>query len=62
MHGLDGVRPFNHLENRTEIDFATYEKLHKRSLTQPLTEAKGARLVKIETEGNLYGYRRYAIA
>ena len=62
MNGLDGVRPFNHLENRTEIDFATYEQLHQRRLISPLTEAKGARLVKIETEGNLYGYRRYAIA
>lgn len=59
---LEGVRPFDHLERRTQIDFATYEKLHQRALMTPVSSPAGAVLQHIGNEGVQYGYRTYGIA
>jgi hypothetical protein len=48
------------LVNRRSISFAEYEALHARTAQGPLVPAlEGAVLDRIETEGNLLGYRRY---
>jgi hydroxymethylglutaryl-CoA synthase len=48
------------LVNRRGISFAAYEALHARTAQGPLAPAsEGAVLDRIETEGNLLGYRRY---
>ena len=62
LEHLEGVRPFDHLENRTQIDFATYEKLHQRALTAPVSTPSGVGLASIGTEGVQLGYRSYDIA
>ena len=59
---LEGVRPFDHLERRTQIDFATYEKLHQRALMTPVSSSSGAVLQHIGNEWLQYGYRTYGIA
>ncbi|MDO4763792.1 MAG: hydroxymethylglutaryl-CoA synthase [Flavobacteriaceae bacterium] len=52
---------FKSLENRTKIDFETYEKLHKKQVSQPINpQRKGFKLVEIERENPvLYGARKY---
>ncbi|MDP5067416.1 MAG: hypothetical protein NWP50_00365, partial [Schleiferiaceae bacterium] len=46
--------------DRFEVSFAEYEALHARTTQGPLAPAsQGAVLDRIETEGNLLGYRRY---
>ena len=46
--------------DRREVSFAEYEALHARTAQGPLAPAsQGAVLDRIETEGNLLGYRRY---
>ena len=62
LEHLEGVRPFDHMERRTQIDFATYEKLHQRALTTPVSSPAGAVLQHIGNEGVQYGYRTYGIA
>ena len=59
---LNGVFPLYFLDERTTIDFATYEKLHQRALPKPLEPSKGAYLRSIGTEGVHLGYRMYDIA
>jgi len=45
---------------RRSLTFAEYEALHARTAEGPLAPAtRGAVLDRIETEGNLLGYRRY---
>ena len=48
------------LVKRREVSFAEYESLHARTVQGPLAPAAaGAVLDRVETEGNLLGYRRY---
>lgn len=57
---LRGLHLGQALAERTNISFATYEALHARTLQGPAAAAtQGAVLDRIETEGNLRGYRRY---
>jgi hydroxymethylglutaryl-CoA synthase len=59
---LNGVFPLYFLDERTTIDFATYEKLHQRAFVEPLAASTGAYLRSIGTEGVHLGYRTYDIA
>lgn len=49
----------NVLNNRSAIDFATYEQLHQRALDTPITAEANSVLKHIETEGVKKGYRLY---
>lgn len=52
---------FETLQNRTAIDFETYEKLHKKEIKEPILKAKSEFILDfIETENpNLKGARYY---
>lgn len=52
---------FDKLKNRTQIDFLTYEKLHRKQLKESVNkDYKGFGLVEIERENPLsYGARKY---
>lgn len=53
---------FETLESRTVVDFSTYEKLHKRELTEPVVKHKNVYLNKIGTEGTESGFRYYTVS
>lgn len=51
---------FQVLEERTAIDFDTYEKLHRKQLETSVVDKKGFHLVKVEAESSvLLGARYY---
>lgn len=52
---------FTELESRTAVDFETYEKLHKKEITQPIIADKNIYLNKIGAEGADTGFRYYAV-
>lgn len=56
---LTHINLFKYLENRQEINFETYEKLHNGALPKPLTNKKDIRLTEISKEENKEGYRYY---
>lgn len=47
------------LNNRTSIDFSTYEKLHQRATNTTVLKSDNTVLTAVETEGNRKGYRLY---
>ena len=60
-NAIANVKLFETLENSFEIDFQTYEKLHKKEQTQSVCEPKNEWILeKIEkTVPNLIGARYY---
>ena len=57
---LRGIDLESALDQRRSLTFAEYEALHARTTEGPVDAAvRGAVLDRIETEGNLLGYRRY---
>lgn len=57
---LRGIDLESALDQRRSLTFAEYEALHARTTEGPVDAAvRGAVLDRIETEGNLRGYRRY---
>lgn len=57
---LRGLDLDSALAQRRSLTFAEYEALHARTVEGPVSSAgRGAVLDRIETEGNLLGYRRY---
>ena len=51
---------FKNIEERKEIDFITYEKLHNKSIKTPILNKETISLSKIETLKNKSGYRIYS--
>jgi hydroxymethylglutaryl-CoA synthase len=57
---LRGIDLESALDQRRSLTFVEYEALHARTTEGPVDAAvRGAVLDRIETEGNLLGYRRY---
>lgn len=54
---------FEVLKNRQKIDFETYEKLHRKQISEPInSNYKGFGLINVERENPLlYGARKYGI-
>ena len=53
---------FSELAARTEVDFATYQALHKGCLTRPLIAGKRVRFVSTGDTPTTLGLRRYDVA
>ncbi len=51
---------FKILNNRTKIDVATYEKLHKSQITEPILKTQNVKMSHVENEKTNQGLRRYS--
>jgi len=58
---LNDLDLFNHLQNRTDIDVATYENIHTSKIDKPILDGSKIALKSIEQDETNYGLRRYNV-